>query len=222
MKNIDTFDLSKVEQVRFLQILKVSILFLILSWNPVFASTFPAQTLITIEAKSKAVKEVFNDIEKQSEFIVFFLDQNIDVDRKVSLSAKKQTVNKILDQMFKGTDVSYSIVGRQIVISKVANKTSTAQQSKKWTLKGLLTDADGNPIVGASVMLKGTSTGVLSDVNGYYAIEVENGQTLEYRFIGFDTEERVVKAGMNGNLRMRGRRSWQCSDQWQISHCGRH
>ena len=67
----------------------------------------------------------------------------------------------------------------------------------------MLTDADGNPIVGASVMLKGTSTGVLSDVNGYYAIEVENGQTLEYRFIGFDTEEKVVKAGMNGNLRMR-------------------
>ena len=52
-------------------------------------------------------------------------------------------------------------------------------------------------------LLKGTSTGVLSDINGYYSIEVENGQILEYRFVGFETEEKLVKTGVNGNLRMR-------------------
>ena len=67
----------------------------------------------------------------------------------------------------------------------------------------MLTDVDGNPIVGVSVVLKGTSTGVLSDINGYYSIEVENGQILEYRFVGFETEEKLVKTGVNGNLRMR-------------------
>lgn len=76
------------------------------------------------------------------------------------------------------------------------NRRPPNKKSKKWTLKGLLTDVDGNPIVGVSVVLKGTSTGVLSDINGYYSIEVENGQILEYRFVGFETEEKLVKTGV--------------------------
>ena len=204
MKNIESFDLFKVEQGRFLRILKISILFLTVIWSTTSAYAFPDQTLITIEAKGKTLKDVFADIEKQSEFIIFFLDQNIDVDRKINVFLKNQTIDKVLSQVFKDTDITYSITGRQIVISRTDDKPASAQQkSKKWTLKGLLTDVDGNPIVGVSVVLKGTSTGVLSDINGYYSIEVENGQILEYRFVGFETEEKLVKTGVNGNLRMR-------------------
>ena len=204
MKNIESFDLFKVEQGRFLRILKISILFLTVIWSTASAYAFPDQTLITIEAKGKTLKDVFADIEKQSEFIIFFLDQNIDVDRKINVFLKNQTIDKVLSQVFKDTDITYSITGRQIVISRTDDKPASAQQkSKKWTLKGLLTDVDGNPIVGVSVVLKGTSTGVLSDINGYYSIEVENGQILEYRFVGFETEEKLVKTGVNGNLRMR-------------------
>ena len=173
MKNIESFDLFKVEQGRFLRILKISILFLTVIWSTASAYAFPDQTLITIEAKGKTLKDVFADIEKQSEFIIFFLDQNIDVDRKINVFLKNQTIDKVLSQVFKDTDITYSITGRQIVISRTDDKPASAQQkSKKWTLKGLLTDVDGNPIVGVSVVLKGTSTGVLSDINGYYSIEV--------------------------------------------------
>ena len=120
------------------------------------------------------MKDVFADIEKQSEFIIFFLDQNIDVDRKINVFLKNQTIDKVLSQVFKDTDITYSITGRQIVISRTDDKPASAQQkSKKWTLKGLLTDVDGNPIVGVSVVLKGTSTGVLSDINGYYVIRMK-------------------------------------------------
>ena len=134
MKNIESFDLFKVEQGRFLRILKISILFLTVIWSTASAYAFPDQTLITIEAKGKTLKDVFADIEKQSEFSIFFLDQNIDVDRKINVFLKNQTIDKVLSQVFKDTDITYSITGRQIVISRTDDKPASAQQkSKKWT-----------------------------------------------------------------------------------------
>lgn len=203
MKNKNMFGSSIARQSKLLQILKVSILFLIFGTGVNYASSYSEQMYISIEAKNKTVQEVFNDIEKQSEFIFFFLDKSIDVNRKVNVLLKKQPVEKILNQMFKGTDITYSIVGRQIIISKKQEKNAIDPQQKKgWLLKGLITDTDGNPVIGASIVVKGTTTGVLSDLDGQYSIQVRDGDILEYRFIGFDTVEKVAKSGMNGNLRM--------------------
>lgn len=203
MKNKNGFSKFFARQMFLLRILKLSILFLIFPVQESLASPYLVQLQISIEVKNRTIREVFDEIERQSEFIVFFLDKNIDINRKVSVSLKEQTVDKVLDQVFKGTNITYSIDGRQIIISKAVDQKAISQPSKKWALKGLLTDVDGNPIIGASVMIKGSKTGVLSDIDGQYSIEVQNGDILIYRYIGFETEEKVVKTGMNGNLRMR-------------------
>lgn len=77
-----------------------------------------------------------------------------------------------------------------------------AQQQKK-SVSGLLTDADGNPVIGATVIVKGTTNGVTTDVDGRYTLKnVKQGDIIQYSFIGFNTEERVYKGESSINIRM--------------------
>ena len=76
------------------------------------AETYSQETFFTIESNNLTVKEVFNKIEKESEYIFFYLDNSVDLNRKVSVKARKEQVSKILDQIFEGTDTHYYISDR--------------------------------------------------------------------------------------------------------------
>lgn len=189
--------------------LKLSTLCLILGVEAGFATeSYSQKTTFTISVKDQSVKEVFDYIEQHSEFIIFYLDETIDVNRKVSVNLKDQRVESILEQLFKNTDVTYTINDRQILLSKrkevkeVAPVVAVVQQ-KKNTVTGLLTDADGNPVIGATVSIKGTTHGVTSDMDGKYILNnVTEGDIIEYRYIGFNPEEKVYKGEKTINIRM--------------------
>ena len=100
--------------------LKLSILCLILGVEAGFATeSYSQKTTFTISVQDQSVKEVFDYIEQHSEFIIFYLDETIDVNRKVSVNLKDQRVENILEQLFKNTDVTYTINDRQILLSKL-------------------------------------------------------------------------------------------------------
>ena len=99
--------------------LKLSTLCLILGVEAGFATeSYSQKTTFTISVQDQSVKEVFDYIEQHSEFIIFYLDETIDVNRKVSVNLKGQRVESILEQLFKNTDVTYTINDRQILLSK--------------------------------------------------------------------------------------------------------
>ena len=76
-------------------------------------------------------------------------------------------------------------------------------QQKKQSVSGLLTDADGNPVIGATVSIKGTTQGVTTDIDGKYTLNnVNEGDIIEYRYIGYNTEEKIYKGEKNINIRM--------------------
>ena len=77
--------------------------------------SYSQKTTFTISVQDQSVKEVFDYIEQHSEFIIFYLDETIDVNRKVSVNLKDQRVESILEQLFKNTDVTYTINDRQIL-----------------------------------------------------------------------------------------------------------
>jgi TonB-linked SusC/RagA family outer membrane protein len=85
---------------------------------------------------------------------------------------------------------------------EISDKIEEKSESEEFTLTGLLTDAEGNPVVGATISVKDSGRGVVSNIDGRYSIKVREGEVLEYRLVGYNTEERTVKQGMNGNLRM--------------------
>lgn len=150
---------------------------------------YAQQTHFTFSMNGVKLQSVFDRIEKESEFVFFYSDKVINPKEIVSVSANNETVNQILDKLLQGYGVDYSINNRQITLTK---KTSApVQQSNKGrTVQGIVKDELGTPVIGATVMVKGTTIGVVTDVDGLYSIKVPSDEAvLRVSFVGFVTQE---------------------------------
>ena len=170
------------------------------------SENYSEQVNLTVKMNNKTVRDVFSYIEKNSEFIFIYQGTKIDLDRNVSIDLSNQPVQTILHEIFAGTNDTYSIKGRQIIVKKAPapkkmEVLSSSQQKK--TVTGLLTDTDGNPVIGATVSIKGTTQGVTTDIDGKYVLNnVSAGDVIEFRYIGYNTEEKTYKGEASINIRM--------------------
>lgn len=133
--------------------LKLTILCLMLGVEAGLATeSYSQKTTFTISVQDQSVKDVFDYIEQHSEFIIFYLDETIDVNRKVSVNLKDQQVESILEQLFKNTDVTYTINDRQILLSKRETEFETIpviaiSQQQKNMVTGVVLDPHGMPVM---------------------------------------------------------------------------
>lgn len=187
------FSIKRTKQKRISRIMKQCMLFIFLGIGACFANgSYSQEMLFTIEYNNRTVKEVFNEIEKQSEYIFFYLDNSLDLNRKVSVNVKKQQVDAILNQVFNGTDNQYYISDRQIIVSK-ENKEAPVMQQQTKTITGIVNDAFG-PVTGANVIVKGTTNGSITDIDGKFSLtNVPDNAILQISFIGYITQE--IKIG---------------------------
>ena len=156
--------------------------------------------LFTFEFADAPIKLVFDYIQQHSDYVFMYSGNVLDDARKVSIKVSNQSLDGVLAQLFQGMPVAYTIRGRQVVLerrSEQPGKPGAAQ-----TVTGLVTDDDGNPLIGVTVQVKGTSQGGITDINGRYSVKSAIGQTLVYSYIGFATEERDVVDGNPVNVRM--------------------
>jgi TonB-dependent SusC/RagA subfamily outer membrane receptor len=152
------------------------------------------------------VKDVFAEIEKNSGYVVLYHDANVDVTRKVSIHATNQPIERVLDELFQGTDNIYTISDRQIFISKStksATLTSNAkvnevqQAPQQYTITGVVKDRDGETLVGVAVRPKSKSpAGVMTGLEGEFTIYVKSmDETLVFTYVGMKTKEVKLKEG---------------------------
>jgi len=186
--------LNKVNFNRTFCIMKLFAFFLIMSIGVCYAeSSYSQETRLSIKLNNKTVKQVLSEIEKNSEFVFIYQENSLNTNRKVSVDIEDKTVDKILDEIFESTDNSYKISGRQIYITKnpksAGSRELKVSQDDKNTVRGTILDEKGQPLPGVAISVKGTTRGVLSDINGYYIIEAKSGETLVFSFIGFKTQE---------------------------------
>ena len=125
--------------------------------------------------------------EEQSEFR-FFYNENVNVENKVSLNVKNKTVFEVLDEILRGSNIEYRVMGRQIALyNKEEGFTwSVAQQIN---VSGTVTSANGEPLPGVSVVIKGTTSGTITDINGKYSTSALGNDVLVFSFIGMKTQE---------------------------------
>jgi TonB-linked SusC/RagA family outer membrane protein len=140
------------------------------------------------------LEKVLNEIEKQTDFL-FVYNNHVNVNRKVSVNLNRASLEKTLDNLFKGTDVKYSIDGTYIllstkdVITKSPSSFTTIVQQKR-TVTGKVVDEKGEPIIGANVVEKGTTNGIITDVDGNFSIAVNNSNAiLLVSYIGYTKQE---------------------------------
>lgn len=171
-----------------------------------FGASADAYSRISLSEVNTPIEDVLKKIEKEAKCL-FVINTQVDTQRKVNLNVKNKTVSEILDIMFKGTDVSYSIQNPNIMLSKRTaataqaskgkNSTSTAAQANNGSkiVTGKVTDASGETLIGLTVKVAGTSVATATDIDGNYSIKVPAGSNeLEFSYIGYQT----VKQPING------------------------
>lgn len=177
--------------VKILRIMRFYLFFLVLSVASAFASTTYSQsTALTLQLNNTPIEDVLNRIEEQTEFRFLYNKKIVNVERKVNVIVDGKSIMEVLDNIFKNSGISYTISDRQIVLNKKESPTS-AQQSNRVT--GVVTDANGEPIIGANVIEKGTTNGIITDLDGKFTINVNPGAVLQFSYIGYMTREITVK-----------------------------
>jgi TonB-linked SusC/RagA family outer membrane protein len=154
---------------------------------------FAQSTTISLDLKNVSVEQVLNAIEAKTTYRFLYNKQLVDVNRKVTVVSDNRDVSHVLNEIFKNTDVSYGITGKQIVLSK---KNTNFQALKK--VPGVVTDQNGDPIIGASVFVKGTSIATITDNEGNFSLNVPVKSTLSVSYIGYTPLD--VKVGSQEKL----------------------
>ncbi|WP_455639943.1 TonB-dependent receptor [Parabacteroides sp.] len=195
------FSHIKTKQKRLIRTMKIFLLFAFLTAGSCFASeTYSQETSFSINYNNRTVKEVINEIENSSEFIFFYLDKSIDLNRKVSINAENKKIDNILDQLFSGTENNYTISDRQIIISKKDAPVNTETNQSKRTITGVVIDEMG-PITGANIIVKGTTVGCITDLNGKFILDnVPDNAIIQISYIGYLPQEIEVGNQSNFNI----------------------
>nr|WP_321358571.1 TonB-dependent receptor [uncultured Draconibacterium sp.] len=200
--NIESISLMSLKKL--IMIMKVTFLLIFSSIISVSASNTYAQlTKLSVNIEQASVKDVFHDIESQSEYIFFYQDEKIDLDKKVTIRVEDKTISEILDQLFEDTNNVYKITDRQVIISQDNKKQtpgenseleSTGYSQQKKTISGKVFDEKGLPLPGVSVIIKGTTTGITTDANGNFNLKVaNNAEYLVFSFVGMKTQEVLIR-----------------------------
>src|SRR5690606_13774675 len=125
-----------------------------------------------------SLEELFKEIQDKSEFIFFYKDDVLN--HRVSLHLRKATLATILDAALANTNLTYSVDYRQVVIQENTDSRTSALDSKVFQqnpIKGTVLDETGAPLIGASIIVKGTTIGVSTDFDGNFELSVPDGIT---------------------------------------------
>jgi len=193
--------LYRIIPFKLLLIMKLIVFVICLTALGALASTSYSQaTKLSLSSKNTSIKQVLLEIENQSEFYFLYNNKLIDVERKVNVAVKDKKISTILDLLFEGQEVDFSIMDRQIVISpKDINNPGTSEQPQ---VSGTVTDEFGEPMPGVTVLIKGTTTGAITDANGSYSISAKSEDALTFSFIGMRTQEIAVGNQSSINVTM--------------------
>jgi TonB-linked SusC/RagA family outer membrane protein len=173
--------------------MRLTIFLLLLTiFQGIAANSYSQNTKLSFKLNDVKVKDVLSVIEEKSEFYFLFNSKLVDVDRKVDINVSNQQVEKILDNLFAGTNVGYTILDRQIVIQPI-NAVSEVGSIQQKMITGVVKDENGEPIPGVSVVVKGTTRGALTDLDGKFQLEVTGSdKVIQFSFVGMKTQEITI------------------------------
>jgi len=177
---------------KYLRIMKLTFILILLGLMSFASVTYSQATRLTFESKNSTIESIFKQIESLSEFKFAYNSTKLDVDKKISIKVDNQTIDAILDKILGSANFQYQIVDRYIIITDEngndLNSSSLEQSARKIT--GKVSDSSGNPLPGVTIVIKGTTTGSITDINGNYLVpNVPENATLQFSFVGMKTQE---------------------------------
>ena len=157
--------------------------------------------IISLNITKGTITEVFKAIEDQSEYKFFYNDNQINLNKRVDVNIHEESIEQVLNNVFRGTDITYKIVKNHVVLTNKTMKDtelpSTNQNRKRLT--GQVVGQDGEPLIGVNVVVKGTTIGSMTDMDGNYILEnVPSNATVEFSYIGY--LQQSINVGNKSNL----------------------
>ena len=191
MKNI-LYQESIVEIKHLFRMMRNTLLALFVFAGTAFATESYSQTMkVTVVADNVSTGKVISEIEKQTDYLFVYNVNEVNLKRNVKVNAQNKSVAEVLNKVFEGTDIYYAMEGKNIMLMSKAKDGEAAQQANKVT--GIVKDANGEPVIGANVTVRGQSIGTITDIDGRFVLDAPKDAVLQITYIGFTSQD--VKIG---------------------------
>lgn len=170
--------------------MKLFIMLLFCSMIWANAATYSQDITLNLAKKNYSVSELLKVIEKQSGVNFFFNNKQIDITRNVTIDVENKKLFELLDEIFAGTNVTYSVMNKRIILSlKEKDEVQSTKQTGNHIVMGVVVDEMGEPVIGASVVEKGTTNGIITDFDGNFKLTVSSDKALiEISYIGYQNQ----------------------------------
>lgn len=179
--------------------LKLTTLLLLVVMFNIRANTYAQKTKVSLELNNTTVETVIQTIEQKTDFRFIYKMNDIDLNRIISIRVQNQTIDVVLDKLFKGTGTDFLVRETQIILKKPLLKKTEETFYLIKTIRGKVSDENGMPLPGASVMEEKTKKVVITDSNGNFQIDVENSDSIIIiSFVGY--KEKRVSANQDNSV----------------------
>jgi TonB-linked SusC/RagA family outer membrane protein len=186
--------------------MKIVCVLLMITLAQVSASTYSQSAKLTLNLENATLSELFNAIEKTSEFRFFYDNTELGLSKKMTLTVENSKIEEVLDNLFKDSDITYEILDRYIIIKSKGVENGiegVLSQQQRKNITGTVTDVRSQPLPGVTVIVKGTSQGTVTDAGGSYFIpNIPADAILQFSFIGLKTQEIAVGIQTKINVAM--------------------
>jgi TonB-linked SusC/RagA family outer membrane protein len=174
---------------KMLLIMKITAFILMVNIMQVSASVYSQTTKLNINVERVSITEVLDLIKTQTKFEFFYTHEEINKVQKIDLQIEDGTVMEVLDQCFKGLGLGYEIIDDVIIITPAEDVVVDSILQEAIEIKGKITDFDGTPLSGATIMIEETLIGTTTDIDGNYSIKVPDSKvSLKFSFVGYETQ----------------------------------
>lgn len=184
---------------------KLVMLFILVSFMQISAKVYSQGGKLDIQVKNLSIREVFEEIEDNSPFRFFYDNDQVDLTKKVSINTRGEDLSDVLEELFKGTDLTYELKDRLILVqSKNTGETIKVPfTSQQKTVSGRVADESNQPLPGVAVVIKGTNMGTVTNPDGNFTLtNIPENAVLVFSFVGMKTQEVVVGNQSSFNIVM--------------------
>ena len=150
--------------------MKLTFILLFISFMQVSATLYSQNDKVSIQVKGGLIEDVFRLIERQSNYVFVYNHEQVSRVKKLSLDFKNKSVAEVLDECLKDSGLYYEFLDNTIVIRGLGESGGNEKEVKRRVIQGVVTDSQKGPLPGVSVLIKGTSLGVVTNTEVLYRI----------------------------------------------------
>ncbi len=181
--------------MKFLFVMKLTAFLLFLSFVSIASGSYSQGTRISLKIENNSIIDVFNEIERVSDYGFFFKSDQLDMNKQYTVEFNDASIEDVMTRLLDKDKYNYEVIGRTIVVNRTDGVTNIGQARK---IRGVVTDGAGAPLPGVTIVIEGTQTGTISALDGSYELEVPaDAEFLVFSFIGMQTQKVSVSNASN-------------------------